>query len=452
MLTNIYSIGLVFVKYTAVLSQSLSRSLLPVRFLIADPMQVNSPFDILPNEIITYILSLAIRTSNVEQLLSGIDRKVVFPFTALAVCTYWRDTALSTLAMWTTAVIATESSWIPCLRAHMERRGNLPLHIDAYITRQIDSAFIQTMMRNLIAGLGRPMTVRVILPHEQALHQPYFSIRCLLWILNYHPPRVASIEIAWDDVWRRTTDNNLVNKILSGISFAHPPLRSITITGLYILTPQNPSADAIYHLPLLEELRLKECGGYTLQLIQSINAPSLRLLAIDCSETILVSRVLTLVAPTYLQSLVHLILINTPSLGDALCIIEASIGITHLVLDCSIHPTIQERLCARSYPICRELESLTLLSPVVDQKTLEHVAGIRLPALRHLGLRFSDHVLEARFNAAGHSEASQSAPAKSKTEVKFDEDAVWLKENLYVKLLSQREVHPDRIWRMSQLS
>ncbi|KAG9023637.1 hypothetical protein FRB95_012660 [Tulasnella sp. JGI-2019a] len=362
------------------------------------------PFDILPNEIIGNILTLA------SQPLHWREHRYCrndFPSTALLVCKLWNAIVMSTPAAWIYPSMGpfSEPYWRRKIELHAKRRGGLPLHVDLKIYRGIQTTahimFGDSGLGWAFPPLGDPDAVA--------------SIRVFNHIADNLLNRTLLLYSLTD--FRKNGWMNIVSLGFSGNgldSYSHketplaalsavlcrlPALRLLYLEGVMFNRTQSDYMPNIGRpIPILhslEELRVYGSNHQTLSLLLAFKTPALKTLAFDCSaipddtDKHMAFFQPNVIPPEFVRHTVeNVLLYNLPTFSDTLTILSSVPNTRNLAIS-SQEPVLdlKELGFGVQQQLCPELRGLTLHRATSSPLSLTEVQGLaesRLPTLKVL--------------------------------------------------------------------
>ncbi|KAG8862233.1 hypothetical protein FRB96_001812 [Tulasnella sp. 330] len=339
------------------------------------------PFQSLPVEVLTYILTLAAQSPSADESAKYIERQTSFPFTARGVCQLWRDITNSNPKIWTSAAIVTDPDWSHRLIKHAARCGTLPIHLDCiistfghfrqYAQRLITQPYIQdkTNIRSARV-IGTPsdgvkylVTIVFLARFSEALEELELVVRCM------------------EDPWPGS-ESEMISRFLGRVLIRCPGIRSLTLRSFR--PPCGPITYA--KIPALEELYCQDCGPQTLQMIWYWDMPCLRTFVIDgisrAEETepvVIRPQGTPLAKPLYRLPAVQVAILKGLSSESNLQILLSSIpNATALALT---SPPESDPLSVQQGRMTSVMH-LTIFEPAPDLGALRRFILFRLPALR----------------------------------------------------------------------
>ncbi|KAG8862234.1 hypothetical protein FRB96_001813 [Tulasnella sp. 330] len=336
-----------------------------------------NPFESLPVEILTHILTLAAQSPSTGEIA-----QYIFPFTALGVCQLWRDIAYSSPRMWTRAVIVMDPDWSRRLTRYTERCGSLPIHLDC-ITPTLEH--LRDYARRLV---GQPhIQDKTNVRAARVFGTPSDEVKCLVTIIFLWRFRetLEDLELVLRRGEKNWPENEAwaVSKNLGKVVAQCPRIRSLVVRSLRL-----PPNETIFpnKFPVLEELHFQACGPHTLQILWGWDMPCLRTFMIngidqieEAQPTMITPQGTPLVDPTYrLQTVRVAILKGIGSQSYLQSLLSSIPNATALALT---SPPESDPLSAQQGAMASVVH-LTIFEPAPDVGALRRFILFRLPALR----------------------------------------------------------------------
>ncbi|KAG8982703.1 hypothetical protein FRB93_007924 [Tulasnella sp. JGI-2019a] len=303
-------------------------------------------FDLLPAELLAYIISLSAQMTNPTQLATQLDRDTVFPFTALRVCKRWRDITNGTSSLWNTAAIISRPHWIPRLMRHAQHRNGLPMDLSVCLDVRRNRHFLLDFDRRLKSTPTRPTfrirNMRIICQRDML----YGSISQGHGLMDELKRSGAVIEeldwIAVSDEERFINPHNwsFITRSLVGTFAQLSQLRSLLLSGVRFYMRQDVIISTVEEglrvLPALERLILEDCDVFTLDILRYAEMPKLHTLSISCSDAPNPDPTAPSMAMTtgiaHLTSVQHLTLKSIPTSQDLVNVLSSAPNTRRLTL------------------------------------------------------------------------------------------------------------------------
>lgn len=324
--------------------------------------------DLLPVELLAYIIALAVRSSDVDQVRRGsLDRDGRFLFTVLHVCTRWKAIAYSTPSLWTTALLKSNRRFRRGLMSFKSRCGRLPLHLDLFISREHHFYGFSLLSAKDDNPHSYVRSVRVIGKVE--CEGMYFKAVRRVGLMT-GAVTIERLELVITGRMYNSLYPYLGGPLARAVS-AYSYLRTLSLVAFNVMACLDEEGLGLLpecRLPRLEELFLIDCDIYALQILRILVTPVLVTLGIKCHTSSAHSQQEILRQPvSHLQTVRNLALYDFPSSADVRSLLSSSPDVVNLAL-CNSPPrrNVEELLARHAASILPNITHLVLQSQPQD--------------------------------------------------------------------------------------